>query len=252
MMPSGRAQRGAVLVAMAGAVIALDQLSKSWAQESLADGVPRHIIGPSNLVLTYNKGAAFSLGSGASPVIEALAVTLVVAVLWLSGRLAKGGGNLFTIAGFGLVSGGALSNLADRFLRHHHGAVVDFIQLVSWWPIFNVADAAITLGAVTIAVALLLSSGPGRPAPSAATSGPRAGLADPGSPGPEPRHSAGPAPADAADGEGTAGEGTAGEGTAGEGTAGRHFMAAGRRPAPARSRDGPRPGAEPGAGDGVP
>jgi signal peptidase II len=118
-------------------------------------------------VLTYNRGAAFSLGSGASPVIEAIAVVLVVIVLWFSGRLARGGGHLATIVGFGLVSGGALSNLVDRVARHHHGAVVDFIQLVSWWPIFNVADAAITVGAATIAVTLVFLA-PRQPAPSPA------------------------------------------------------------------------------------
>jgi len=166
----GRPGRGAVLVGVAGAVIALDQWTKSWAQGSLASGVPRHVLGPSYLVLTYNRGAAFSLGSGASPVIEAIAVVLVVIVLWFSGRLARGGGHLATIVGFGLVSGGALSNLVDRVARHHHGAVVDFIQLVSWWPIFNVADAAITVGAATIAVTLVFLA-PRQPAPSAPAAG---------------------------------------------------------------------------------
>jgi signal peptidase II len=174
MTSSGGAKRGALLVGIAGAVIALDQLAKSWAVQSLAAGVPRHVLGPTYLLLTYNKGAAFSLGSGASSLIEALAVALAVAVMWLSGRLAKGGTNLAAITGFGLVSGGALSNLADRFVRHHHGAVVDFIQLVSWWPIFNVADAAITVGAVTIAVTLVLFSAPARTAP--ARTGPSKGL----------------------------------------------------------------------------
>jgi signal peptidase II len=166
MTSSGGAKRGALLVGIAGAVIALDQLAKSWAQQSLVAGVPRHVLGPTYLLLTYNKGAAFSLGSGASSLIEALAVVLAVAVMWLSGRLAKGGTNLAAVTGFGLVSGGALSNLADRFVRHHHGAVVDFIQLVSWWPIFNVADAAITVGAVTIAVTLVFFSAPARTGPS--------------------------------------------------------------------------------------
>lgn len=158
---AGRPWRGVSLVVVAGAVIALDQWAKSWAQRRFSPaGVPHHILGPANFVLTYNSGAAFSLGSGASSVMEAVAVALVVAVLWFSGRLARTGANPATIIGFGLVSGGALSNLVDRFFRHHHGAVVDFIQLVSWWPIFNVADAAITLGAITIAITLVFSSVP--------------------------------------------------------------------------------------------
>jgi lipoprotein signal peptidase len=51
-----------------------------------------------------------------------------------------------------------LSNLADRLFRAQHGAVVDFIQAVSWWPTFNVADAAITAGALTVGVSLAFFS----------------------------------------------------------------------------------------------
>ena len=53
-----------------------------------------------------------------------------------------------------------MSNLADRLFGDHHGAVVDFIQAVSWWPTFNVADAAITTGAATVAVSLFFFSRP--------------------------------------------------------------------------------------------
>lgn len=138
----------------------MDQLTKSWAQRSLASG-PRHVIGSVNLLLVYNRGAAFSLGSGATPVIELLAIAIISLVLWQSGRLAKGGASWSMIIGFGLLSGGALSNLADRFFRHHRGGVVDFIQLARWWPVFNLADVAITLGALTVAINLLFLSSPG-------------------------------------------------------------------------------------------
>jgi signal peptidase II len=161
MNPAKR--RIALLVGVAAAVIALDQWSKSWAQQDLRSG-PRHVIGPTYLVLTYNRGAAFSFGTGASPVIAALAVVLVLVVGFYSRRLAKGGASPPVIVGLGLLAGGAVSNLADRFFRHHHGAVVDFIQLVSWWATFNVADAAITVGALTLAVSLVLSPGHRSPA----------------------------------------------------------------------------------------
>ena len=168
MRLAGQPWRGVCLVAVAGAVIALDQWTKSRAQVDFQPGAAHHVLGPISFLLTYNAGAAFSLGRGASPVIEAVAVALVAAVLWFSGRLARAGANPAIIVGFGLVSGGALSNLADRFIRHHHGAVVDFIQLVSWWPVFNVADAAITIGALTIAAAMVGSSfGRPQPAPGA-------------------------------------------------------------------------------------
>jgi signal peptidase II len=151
-------RRGALFVAIGAGVIALDQWTKSWAQQSLGPVGHRHVIGPVNFLLTFNRGAAFSLGSGATPVIEAIAIALVVVVVAFSRRLALGGTSLAVIVGLGLLFGGAMSNLADRFFRHHSGAVVDFIQLVSWWPTFNVADAAVTCGAVIAAIALLFSS----------------------------------------------------------------------------------------------
>ncbi|HEX7167995.1 MAG TPA: signal peptidase II, partial [Acidimicrobiales bacterium] len=54
-------------------------------------------------------------------------------------------------AGLGLVLGGAVGNLADRLFRDHGGAVVDFVDL-QWWPVFNVADIAISVGAVLLVV----------------------------------------------------------------------------------------------------
>lgn len=153
------AGRTVLFAAIAAGVIGLDQWSKSWALQSLGVAGRRHVIGPVNLVLTFNRGAAFSLGSGATPVIEAVAIGLVVVVVAFSRRLALGGTSLAVIVGLGLLFGGALSNLADRFFRHHGGAVVDFIQAATWWPTFNVADAAVTCGAVIAAVALLFSSG---------------------------------------------------------------------------------------------
>lgn len=156
--------RALLATAVAAGVIAVDQLTKSLAQDHLEVLVASHVVGPVNFLLTFNRGAAFSMGSGVAPVIEAAAVALVVAVLLASRRLARRGANLTVTIGLGLLSGGALSNLADRFLRHHHGAVVDFIQLVSWWPVFNVADACITVGAILVAVNLSFSSSAEPPA----------------------------------------------------------------------------------------
>jgi signal peptidase II len=188
----------ALLLLVASAIVALDQWSKSWALRDLTVTGRRHVIGPMYLELSFNRGAAFSLGAGASPVIEAVAIGLVVAVVAFSRRAAKGGANLAVIVGLGLLLGGALSNLADRVLRHHHGAVVDFIQVVSWWPTFNVADASITVGAVTLVVALVFFSpatskdearpgvSPGKPATSSSLAGRLPGGGLPGG-GPETR-----------------------------------------------------------------
>ena len=170
--PAPRPLLSAVLLLLvAAAVVALDQWSKSWALQDLSDVSRRHVIGPMYLTLTFNQGAAFSLGAGASPIIEAVAIALVVAVIAMSRRAARGGANLAVIIGLGLLLGGALSNLGDRLFRHHHGAVVDFIQLVSWWPTFNVADASITVGAVTLVIALVFFP-PSQRSTATAPSGP--------------------------------------------------------------------------------
>lgn len=162
-----------VVAAVAAAVIVADQLSKDWALSQLAPGQPRHIVGPANFVLTFNRGAAFSLGSGLAPVVEAVAVLLVLGLVLTSGRLARQGLSMPLALSIGLLGGGALSNLGDRFVRHHHGAVVDFIQVVSWWPVFNVADTAITVGAIVLALAVAFPpSGAGERASSAAGPGP--------------------------------------------------------------------------------
>jgi signal peptidase II len=190
-----------LLLLVASAVVALDQWSKSWALRDLSVIGRRHVIGPMYLVLSLNRGAAFSLGAGASPVIETVAIGLVVFVVAFSRRAAKGGANLAVVVGLGLLLGGALSNLGDRLFRHHHGAVVDFIQVVSWWPTFNVADAAITAGAVTVAVALVFfsparskdearpGSSPEKPAPSSSLAARLPGRGAAGLPGGDGRES---------------------------------------------------------------
>jgi signal peptidase II len=164
---------------VAGVVVSVDQWSKDWAQGYL-QGLPdqsRHIIGPLSLQLATNRGAAFSLGNGMYPIVVAVAVALVVAVIAYSRRAARGGVGVPVIIGLGLLSGGALSNLADRSLRHHGGAVVDFIRVVSWWPIFNVADMAITGGAVVLAVTFLRSGAKSREASTSTLGGGTQGTA---------------------------------------------------------------------------
>lgn len=170
---------GAAIALVAAAVISLDQWSKDWAQGYLQHfpDQSRHVIGPLSLQLATNRGAAFSLGNGMYPIVVVVAVALVVAVIVYSRRAARGGVTVPVIIGLGLLCGGAVSNLADRSLRHHGGAVVDFIRAVSWWPIFNVADMAITGGAVVLAVTFLRSGAKGQEEATSAlgggTQGPR-------------------------------------------------------------------------------
>ena len=131
--------------ATAVTVVALDQVTKSWALAALDDG-PVHVVWTLRLNLSFNSGAAFGIGKGLAPVLVAAGVVLLVALLG-TGRAA--GTTHGGAVALGLVVGGAAGNLADRVFRDHGGAVVDFIDL-QWWPVFNAADAAITCGAVLL------------------------------------------------------------------------------------------------------
>ncbi len=147
--------RRLLIPTIAALVVAADQFTKTWALHHLE--VPRHVIGPTNLLLTFNGGAAFSIGRGVTPFIEAVVVAMVIWLVLVSSRASRSA-NLGVAIGLGLLLGGALGNLADRLFRHNHGSVIDFIQLVSWWPVFNVADAAIVVGVIVLALSYLTGS----------------------------------------------------------------------------------------------
>lgn len=138
-------------------MIAADQVSKSWAQASLSEYRYDHVFGPLSLILTYNPGTAFGLGRGATPVVEAV-VILLVAALFAFGRRASRSATKAGALCWGLLVGGAVSNLSDRLFRANHGAVIDFIDIArvgdhSYWPVFNVADASIVVGSVGLVLA---------------------------------------------------------------------------------------------------
>lgn len=150
--------RRLAIPAVAAVVVAADQATKAWALGNLQLGQPCHVIGPVNLVLTYNTGAAFGLGTGVTPYVEAAVVVLIVWLLAVSRRASRAASWPMAV-GLGLLLGGALGNLADRVFRHPRGfpgGVVDFIQAVSWWPVFNVADASIVVGVIILIIAFWL------------------------------------------------------------------------------------------------
>lgn len=130
----------ALSIAVALAVVGLDQITKTLALHYLEKG-PAHVIGPLSLDLTFNSGAAFSLGTGFSPILAAVAVVLIV-ILWRTGRSAVA---VLSCVGIGLVLGGAVGNLVDRLLRANGGAVIDFVDF-KFWPTFNLADSCIVIG----------------------------------------------------------------------------------------------------------
>ena len=74
----------------------------------------------------------------------------MAATTGMTSRRAARSGSLAISVGLGLLLGGALGNLIDRVFRHHHSAVIDFIQAVSWWPVFNVADPSVVGGAILL------------------------------------------------------------------------------------------------------
>ena len=135
-------------------VLGLDQLTKALVLHYLQPGDPVDVIGTLlRFQLIRNPGAAFSLGTGYTPVISVIQITVVVVVVWMSRRLGSIG---WTIA-FGLLFGGAVGNITDRIFREpspFHGHVVDFLQLPHW-AIFNMADMAVTTAAVLLVVQTL-------------------------------------------------------------------------------------------------
>jgi len=138
-------------LALSAVVAAADLATKAWVSAAFQVG-DVHVITPFfNLVLWHNPGAAFSFlaGAGGWQRWFFVAVTLAVSAVILA-MLRKSGGNRLLAAALALVLGGALGNLWDRLTLGH---VVDFIQLHAagyYWPAFNVADSAITVGVVLI------------------------------------------------------------------------------------------------------
>ncbi len=123
--------------------MALDQITKHWAVSSLNDGRVVDVLGSLRFNLSFNRGMAFSQGTSIGPIIGVIGM-LVVVYLLIGMRRSSVSGAVFV----GLVAGGAAGNIVDRLFRGEawlHGAVVDFIDL-QWWPVFNIADAAICIG----------------------------------------------------------------------------------------------------------
>jgi signal peptidase II len=153
--PLSRRTSAAVILGAAVASVIVDQITKSIAERSLTDG-PVGLIFGARFVLTYNSGAAFSVGAGRSGVFTLLASVTICALtayaLWSRHRLAQ------AIA-FGLIIGGAAGNLVDRLLRANGGRVIDFVEIARWWPVFNWADSSLFCG---VALLLLLSFLDGR------------------------------------------------------------------------------------------
>jgi signal peptidase II len=138
---------------LAAFVVGLDIATKAMAVSALSRGIPRDIVGSVvKLVLVYNPGAAFGLWFG--PNSRWIFLGLTACALYVLAKLYRATvpGDMLRTVAIGLVCGGAIGNLFDR-LRSSNG-VVDFIDIgVGYhrWPTFNVADMAVTTGAILLA-----------------------------------------------------------------------------------------------------
>ncbi len=146
-------------------VIVLDQLVKAWIVHHFHLFERVHLLPVLDIILTYNTGAAFSFLADAAGWQRWLFVALALAVsaaliVWMRRLQAQSQGLL--ACGLALIVGGALGNLSDRLRT---GRVVDFVHAhwgEHYFPAFNVADSAITIGAALLLLDALLESRRGR------------------------------------------------------------------------------------------
>ncbi|WP_396891886.1 signal peptidase II [[Mycobacterium] wendilense] len=143
-----------LLLSVAAVILLLDIVTKVLAVRLLTPGQPVSIIGDTvTWTLVRNSGAAFSMATGYTWVLTLVATAVVIGIVWMGRRLVSP----WWAVGLGLILGGALGNLVDRFFRSPgplRGHVVDFLS-IGWWPVFNVADPAVVGGAILL-VALSL------------------------------------------------------------------------------------------------
>lgn len=142
----------------ASLVVLVDQLTKIWVQNRLVAGPCRpggdgciDLILGLRLHLVYNRGAAFSTGTGLGPLFALVALGMSLLLFNLARKRTDRWGPLL----LGLIAGGAIGNLIDRVARAENGllsgAVIDFIDL-QWWPVFNVADSAVVVGVIALVI----------------------------------------------------------------------------------------------------
>lgn len=154
----------------AGLVWLIDRVVKNWALETLDFNSTVDVWGRwLGWTLHRNTGAAFGLGAHDphSLTFVAWALTILLAAWWIwsiwwlekteSAGIAAGAKSRWEPLAISFILGGSAGNLTDRM---RHGAVIDFIDF-KIWPIFNVADVAITCGAVLWAASVIFSGGKG-------------------------------------------------------------------------------------------
>lgn len=165
-------------------VLALDQAAKWLAVENLRGQPPVELVGSFvQLRYTTNTGGAFSLLTG-FPLFFGIMAVVIMGLILLYAHRARANSTLLVL---GLLLGGALGNFTDRLLRGDtllHGEVVDFVD-VGTFPVFNVADSCITVGAILLAILMTREDLAARRAEEAAEE-PQAAPEAPSVPDPDP------------------------------------------------------------------
>jgi signal peptidase II len=145
----GPRRRIRLLFTVAAVILGVDIVTKVLAVRMLTPGQPVSIIGDTvTWTLVRNSGAAFSMATGYTWILTLIATAVVIGIVWMGRRLLSP----WWAIGLGMILGGALGNLVDRFFRWPgplQGHVVDFLS-VGWWPVFNVADASVVGGAALL------------------------------------------------------------------------------------------------------
>lgn len=152
---SARGRCAALLFASAATIWGIDRVTKIVVEHSLAGRPPITLI-PRVLDLrfTTNSGGAFSVGQGTPWIFVGASIGVSVAIVATAFRHTS----VATSVALGSILGGAFGNLTDRAIRGPHlsGHVIDFVDL-HVWPVFNVADSAIVLGAIALAISSVMA-----------------------------------------------------------------------------------------------
>ena len=152
-------KRFGLAIAIAVTIFLLDQLTKIIAVATLTPGESPSILG--GLVyfsLIRNPGAAFSMATGMTWILALVALGVTIAIIKIASRLRS----TWWAVSLGLILGGAIGNLIDRIFRYpgfFQGHVVDFVSVfgpnAEYFPVFNVADSAITIGGILLVITAL-------------------------------------------------------------------------------------------------
>jgi len=139
-------------------VVVTDQLSKFWIRSNLVVGQSLFELGFFQIIrVPPNTGAAFGLFQGHSFALTIVSVVVVAVILCYALFIYRRFpllDNMPNRIAIGLILGGTVGNLIDRI---RFGGVTDFISVGSWWPAFNIADSAVTIGVIIFAYSLLRS-----------------------------------------------------------------------------------------------